>query len=1290
MRYLSIIIIILTTKTFAQDIALNRTISWGQNKTAGYNINDTTSSMHDTEYFYFKDAAYPDLNTLLPCYYELIKLNDYYISDNFIITDQVYKTVDNANIHNVKSLDKIPEKLTWQSSVRYLNKKPHLKLSFIPLVRNPENGEIKLLVSFTVKQYQKEPYINKNIEKKSTSKYSKNSLLASGKWCKIKIPQSGIYKLTYSDILSMGFTEPANIRIYGNGGKKLPYMNSQPRPDDIKENAIYMETGSDTDFNEGDFILFYAEGPVTWGYDTIENIFKHTINPYSDASYYFLTTDLGPGKKIISQGAVSESSTHNLTSFDDYACHERNIVNLVKSGRQWLGGRIENASFDTSFYFPEIVLSSPVTLKTNVVSRAGQTSLITVNINDKIFDQITIDRVDISSSTSVYAKQKSSKIIFTPQSETINIKISYTKLSQSDEGWLDYIILNARSNLILDENPLFFRDWESAGQGNVTQFNISNAGSNTLVWDISDIYNVSKVNTNLNGSLLNIKVRTDSLKEFVAFNKTGTFPKPVIDAEIQNVENQNLHGVGPHNLIIITHPDFHEQSEQLAEFHRNEDNLSVYVVTTDKIFNEFSSGKPDVSAMRDFVKIIYDKSGDDENSLRYLLLFGDGSYNNISNHPENPNFILTYQSSNSLHYSASYVTDDFFGFLDDDEGGSVEMDEYLLDIGLGRLPVKNTEEAQAVVDKILAYSTSNNMLDWRNILCFVGDDGEYGDGIKHMGQANELGNYIMNNHPEFIVKKILLDAYKQVTTSTGPKYPDVERAINDNFNNGMLIFNYSGHGGENGITKEKILQKSDIENLKNKDKYPLLITATCEFSRFDDLSDEDGTIIEKTSAGETAILNPDGGGIALLSTTRLVYSDRNYDLNRNFYRVVFDRDSNNRKYALGDIIRITKNNTDVSTNKLIFILLGDPALKLAYPEFNIVTDSVNNKAVTEKIDTLKAFSKITISGHICDHNNIKMENFNGVIYPSIFDKIQDITTFGNDGINTFQFESQENIIYKGKATVTNGEFGFSFIVPKDISYNIGQGKISYYANDSITDANGYFKDILVGGTSNEIIYDNYGPEIDLYLNDTNFVSGGITDKDPVIYARLRDNNGINTSGNGIGHDIVGILDENINHLVVLNNYYEADIDNYNSGIVKYQLKDLNAGVHILQVKVWDIFNNSSEESIAFRVVESDGIFLEKVYNYPNPVTDNTVFQFEHNKSGDNLKIYLYIYDLTGRLVYSERNEELAAGYRSEMITWDGKSIYGGKLPKGIYIYRLRVETSEGQVAEKSNKLVIIN
>ncbi len=1290
MRLFILIFLVLAINVKAQETGLKRTILWRANKTIADSIDESAENTSYTEFLFFEDATYADYTTLFPYYYELIKIDNYYTNENIIITDPVYKPFEDAEIQNIRFLKNISDELTWKTSIRYFNKRPFIQLTFIPLRKNPITNKIERLESFVIKPAGKEYGTEYSGILKSAKSYSENSVLATGEWYKVKIPESGIYKLTYNELTGMGLSNPADLRVYGNGGKQLPFMNSESRPDDIIENAIYMEKGSDGIFNSGDYILFYGEGPVTWEYDQEDGLFRHSIHAYAHTSYYYLTTSLGPGKKIETISQLTEPVTHNVTTFNDYNYYERNIFNLVGSGRQWFGGKLENADFDTIFEFPDIDITAPVFIQINVASRAEHSRKITIKSNNNVIDQIAIDGISsMSTFTGIFANQKSYISSFTAEDESVDINISYEKKAESDESWLDYIILNARRMIKLHEDPLFFRDIESTGQGNIAQFNISNATGNTLVWDITDIYNINQVPASLNGTTLSFKSKTDTLREFVAFNKTDNFLSPVIDNQILDVENQNLHAVAPHNMIIVTHPDFLAEAEELAEFHRTRDNLSVFVTTPDRIYNEFSSGKPDVSAIRNFVKMIYDRSGSDKDSLKYLLLFGDGSYNNFSTNPGNPNFILTYQSVNSLSFNGSYLTDDFFGLLDDNEGGSEAMKEYSLDIGIGRLTVKTQEEAQGVLNKIKTYDTSENMTDWRNVLCFVGDDGEYNNGTRHMEQANNLAEYIRNNHPEYTVKKLLLDAYKQVTTSTGPRYPDVHKAILDNFNSGMLIFNYSGHGGENAITKEQVLTVSDIKELKNKNKLPLLITATCEFSRFDDLSDDEGTIAERTSAGEEALLNPEGGAIALFSTTRLVYADLNYELNGDFYTFAFNRDRNGKKYRLGDIVKNSKNE-NIDNNKLNFALLGDPALELAYPEYKIITDSVNSLSVSEELDTLKAFSRIKISGHVSYSDSSLMDNFNGIVFPSVFDKPQNITTLGNDGIPTFTFEVQENIIYKGKATVSNGKFDFSFIVPKDISYNIGKGKISYYAEDSVIDANGYFNEIYIGGTSDVTVYDNMGPDIELYLNDDKFKKGGITDKDPVIYAVINDENGINTVGNGIGHDITGILDENSSELLVLNDYYNADVNKYNSGTVIYQLNNLTAGSHSLKVKVWDIFNNSSEKTIEFTVNGSDNIVLEKVYNYPNPVTDYTVFQFEHNKPDRNLKVTINIFDLAGRLIVTINHEEQSTGYRSESIYWDGKNMNGDKLSKGIYPFRVRVETDDGNVTEKFEKLIIMN
>ena len=542
--------------------------------------------------------------------------------------------------------------------------------------------------------------------------------------------------------------------------------------------------------------------------------------------------------------------------------------------------------------------------------------------------------------------------------------------------------------------------------------------------------------------------------------------------------------------------------------------------------------------------MLYDRASSENEIPRYLLLFGDGSYDNKSNDINNTNFILTYQSENSINPAYSFVTDDFFGLLDDNEGGATG----LLDVGIGRFPVKSVEEAQSMIDKVLNYTNVNTMGDWRNSLCFIADDE---DNNIHMKNANALTTLIDTTYPEYIIEKIFLDAYPQISTPNGERYPEVNTAINNKINKGTLIINYIGHGNELKLAHENILGINDIASWENMDKLPLFITATCEFSRFDDIGrNSSGEITQPTSAGEHILLNQNGGGIALLSTTRLVYSDLNFILNQNFYKYVFQRDKN---YRLGDVLRLTKIISGASHNKRNFTLLGDPALQLAYPKNIIITDSINGKNISVNIDTLKALSQVKISGYIEASNGIRLNDFNGTISPVVFDKVTTLSTLSNDGTPKMNFDVQNNILYKGKASVTNGNFSFTFIIPKDISYNLGFGKISYYAHNNNYDAHGYCKNILIGGSADSLITDNRGPSINLYMNNKNFVFGGITDENPILLAFVKDGYGINTVGSGIGHDITAILDNNPSNLIVLNDYYESDINSYRSGKIEYQL-----------------------------------------------------------------------------------------------------------------------------------------
>lgn len=1121
------------------------------------------------------------------------------------------------------------------------------------------------------------------------SQKSKTSVLSSGEWYKIKINHSGIYKLTFEDIKGMEFSDPSQVHVFGNGGAMLSLMNADPRPDDLLENSIYMSKGQDGIFNAGDYLLFYGKGPVTWTYNPNSDLFEHKINQYSDASYYFITTNAEEVKEIDQAPEVLETPDKISNTFNGYDFHEKNKYNFLKSGRQWFGERIEYSSYDTIYNFPGLITTTPVIVKSNVLSRSANSKTFIFRSNDEFIGSIAVGSVILSNTTGIYANQKSGQFSFNAKDDKFDINVTYNNSESSDDGFLDYITVNVTRKLALSGDFLFFRDRTIVGNGNTARYLVENCNNQTEIWDITDFTHIKKMQSQLEGSLLTFIDHADSLKEYVVLNPAGNFPKPTIISsfgDLGKVANQNLHAIGPTQMLIVTHPLFREAADSIALFHQVKDNMSVQVVTTDQIYNEFSSGAMDVSAIRDFTKMIFDRSTSENNRLKYLLLLGDGSYNNISRSSGNSNYIPTYQSESSLNASSSYTSDDFFGLLENEEGGTTFMESFTVDIGVGRLPVKTPYEAKVLYKKVKNYNISRNMADWRNNILFIGDDE---DGNIHMSQANSLADWVSTNYPQFAVKKVLLDAYKQVSTSTGARYPDVSRIVNDNIQKGTLIVNYTGHGGERGITAEQILMREDLTKQTNFNNLPLFVTATCSFSRFDDLSDDEGNLLESTSAGEVSLLNENGGNIALLSTTRIVYSDRNYYLNDKFYKVVFEKDSSGHYFKLGDIIRKTKNNSGINQNKLSFILLGDPALSLALPEFTVHTDSLNGIDVSSLVDTMKAFSRVRISGHIEDIDHYIANTYNGIIYPSVFDKKHIITTLANDGGDPFQFETQENLLFKGKASVINGYFSFEFMIPKDITYNFGNGKIVYYSQNSEMDANGYYNQFIIGGTNPFFLPDDMGPEISLFLNDDNFLDLGISNTNPVIYAEINDASGINTVGNGIGHDITGILDNDASNPIILNDFFETEINDFTSGKLAYPLSNISVGMHSLKVKVWDVLNNSSEKTIEFEVIANNNPVLTNIYNYPNPASNVTWFRIEHNRPGEELELTISIFDMAGRNIASLQQSGITTGFSIEPLEWDLKDKNGNMLGTGVYPYRIRIKDSKGNFAENYSKVIIL-
>lgn len=1144
---------------------------------------------------------------------------------------------------------------------------PYAVVHLVPVRWNPQKKQFEKLLSFKVNIDVKDvPAASAIIKQQLLS----NSVLATGKWFKIRINKSGIYKLTYDDLKSMGFPvdgNPANIALYGNGGGILPEKNNAPRPADLTENPIEMVDGGDGSFDEGDYILFYGVGPVVWKYNSATEHFNHQNNYYDDYAYYFLTSGTQPGLRI-QQESVSGTPDAEVTSFTDYAYHELDERNLGGTGRTWYGEVYDfTTSYTFNFDFPHVIKTKKAYLKAVFASKAFSSNRFLISTNGRL--QKTLYMPITGNSGYDVGKGGSTQFEFYPTTDKISVKTVFQRSSSSSVGYLDYIDINVQRQLIFDGGQMGFRNIFSSG--NVARYHLQTSDK-VVVWDVSQPLAPKKVNIQLVSGGVTFNTDITPLKAFVAFDGSDYYSPEFVE----KVENQNLHAIKNIDYLIVAYPDFLSEARRLANFHRQKDGMAVYVTTPQKIYNEFSSGTHDVTAIRDFVKHIYDQS-DAGKELKYLLLFGDASYDYKNRLPDNTNFVPCWESVYSLNTISSIASDDYYGYLDNGEGTSSND---RVDIGIGRFPVDTPEEAKVAVNKSISYASNlpQTMGPWRNRLTFVADDGDYN---RHLNDAETLTKYLNNHYPVYGLNKLYLDAFPQISTPSGQRAPQLNEAINSSINEGTLIFNYSGHGGEVGLGHERFLTIADINSWTNKNKLAVFITATCEFTRYDN----PGLV----SAGELVFLNPNGGAISLFTTTRATYASANLALNMAIFRNNMFEKVNGAYPRFGDVIMHAK--VLGGDNDKKFVLIGDPALKMAYPEDKAKTTYINTKAViVGEPDTLKALSEVRIQGVVTDDNGQKINDYNGTIFSTVFDKKSAITTLRTDpDSRVTTFYMWNSILFKGKAAINNGAFNFSFVVPKDIAYKFGRGRISYYFDNGKSDGHGYTENVVVGGFNDQAVPDTIGPVIRLYMNDSTFSPGDITHTDPVLYARLSDRSGINTTGNGIGHDIVATLDNNLSQSYNLNAFYVADEGDFTKGTVSFQLTGLSNGKHVISLKAWDLYNNSSIAKLSFVVEPSSKLVIEHLLNMPNPVTDGTDFVFDHNQAGKVLKVRIDIYKLDGRRVRSLHQELTPGGFTSGRIHWNCTTDSGKKISRGIYVYQLQVTAPDGQTKYLRNKLVFI-
>ncbi len=1248
---------ILSTPQYSwTQIMLSQEINWNAPK---QNLNNNRSNILS-----FDGQNQIDESSLLPLLSFSVEIPSIYSVEN-ISTEIVNSKWEFVSATEINTLQNALLDSTITKRVVISKKQPYLELSLLPFKKGNTPNSFYKLKSILIKVSFND--ITKTAKLKTASNnYVTKSVLAQGKWVRIKVTQTGVHKIPYSTLVSWGFSNPANVKVYGNGGNMLPKNNADFRYDDLKLNAT---------MQSNDNLYFYGQSPTEWVYNNSKQMFTHISHDYTDVSYYYLSEE-GLKTTITDAPIVTQAPNITVKEFDDYKFIEENKYNVLHSGRTWYGDKFDPISVSQrtySFSFPEIVTSSPAQISAEVIARSSSVSQFELYYADELTPLYSLIASPIAWSDveGAFAREASSIKLFLPTSSDLNFTLIYKSDQSTAIAYLDKLDIQARRQLKKSTSQFQFRDLLSVNANNIAKFEISTDDNSIIVWDITDFTTPQKMT--LSGTTTKWFVtNTPILKEFVAFSPSGNLLLPEFDKEIPN---QNLHGLAQTDYIIITAPEFLTEANRLASLHQENSGMRTTVVSQNLIFNEFSSGKPDVTAIRAFVKMFYDRAGSQiSDAPKYLLLFGDGSYDNRSI-TGNTNKIMTYQSKNSIVFNSSYVTDDFFGFLDDIEGVNEISDR--LDIGIGRFPVNTKSEAQIAVDKTDLYLNSQEKNNWITQLTFIGDDG---DNNTHMNDADRLAQKVELYHPEFNINKIYFDSYKKTSTS---KYPDVETAIENAVNGGSLIMNYTGHGGELGLSHEQVITIPKILSWTNRTKLSLFVTATCEFSRFDNKN--------FTSAGEWVFLSPKGGGIALLTTTRIAYSSSNYDLNNSFFTYVFERNADGTKPSLGDILVKTKIKLGSSSAKLNFTLLGDPAIKLAYPDNFIKTLKINNTDVDTETITLNALSKASLDAEILrGEDSTVMANFMGNATVTVFDKPITVTTLGNENAKPFTYKSYSNILYKGKSSVTQGVFSSDFIMPKDIRYNEDYGKIVYYAESDTEKAIGSFKNVIIGGFSTNNQTDTKGPDIQLWLNDKKFKDGGVVGLKPLLLLNIFDENGINTSGNGIGHDLTCEIDGIPSNKIVLNSYFINDIDNYKQGSLEYQLPLFSEGNHIIKIKAWDNYNNSSEKSISFNTSNKGKLGVSEVVFSSNPISlkQSLYVTFKHDEPNQSLVVTSKLYTLTGQFIGSNKQPLVTSGYTTSPLTLNISEIAPAIVTNGIYFIQFELTSETGKTGTISDKIIV--
>lgn len=1205
------------------------------------------------------------------------------------ISNVVYEFISESELGDI-SKKNLPSTIQYWTQTYRARDKFYLQFFISPIIS--ENGAYKKVVSFSYR-------INQSANRSGFSTESnlsiENSVLATGDWYRFYVKKSGVYRLTKSFLQSLGLNanvDPRRIKIYGNGGRMVPLQNSEFYPNDLTENAIQFVGENDGVFDNQDYILFYAEGMDNWNQENYTN-----LNLYDDKSYYYVTVGGDIGKRIQEMAQPTDSPSIIINTFDDYQFHEVDNTNVLELGRIWFGESFSITNERTfDFVFPNLVTTVPVDFNINLVTESSVLTTFTAQANGQSIG--SLDFQALNSQSSVKAIRGSIKNSVNINSDDVEVKLEYNNNGvPNSKSFLNFINIKAKRNLIGYNKQFRFQAAEAGTNIGVGEYQISNASSIKQVWDITDIYNVQKIE-NTSGSGFAFRTNLGEIKKYIAVD-INDYYSPLKDTK-SKVENQNLKGTvfkdaqgqfQDIDYLIITPKNLVTQAEKLANFHRNYSQLNVKVVNLDAIYHEFSSGKQDVAAIRNFVKYVYFNASADDKRLKYVNLFGDASFDFKDRIQSNTNVVPIYQAINSFSEDEfAFASDDFFGLMDADEG---RMDYYNeneswsisirgVDIAVGRMIVSSTQQAEELVNKVIDYHDIKSYGNWRNNYVAISDDSDKSSDASLQQRQNSLADLIVNQKPFINVKKILMDSYVQEASAGGKRYPKAREELFAAFEKGALVFNYLGHGGEDGLSGERIWEKSDGQNLNNQYRYPLFITITCDFSRFDNPT--------RPTAGEYTFWNPKGGAISMITTVRSIFQGPAEIFNNKLAEYVFTFNGNNQN-SIAENLRLAKNFSPNSSTNVVFYL-GDPAIKLAMAEPKVVLTKVNDIPITDAIPDFQSLAPMKITGEVQDDGGSLLTTYNGEIAINIFDKQITRSTLNNDFLSPpIDFNILGETIFRGNASVVNGKFEINFVVPRDIRISVDNGKISFYAkrNQIRLDKTGYNTDIKIGGVNLNAVADNTGPTVKLYMNDETFVNGGITNSSPFLLAILEDEHGINTAS-GIGHDIVGILDGDETNPYIMNDYYETELDDHTRGRVYFPYRNLAPGLHTITFKAWDVYNNPITAEIQFVVVGDETVTLKNVLNYPNPFVSYTEFWFSHNRPFEPLEVQVQVMTITGKIVWTKNQTVVNEGFLSRDIVWDGKDDFGDRIGKGVYVYKLTVKsTLSNKRAEKIEKLVIL-